>query len=91
MTKAQALQLITIYGEWLTRVGWEDPTSTQIMERWPQDGSENKAMRWLGFMQGVLYQSCLMSLDEIKQHSMHASRDDWDAVRAMLDETVEVT
>ena len=37
--------------------------------RFPADGSERKAMRWLGFMQGVLVALGVYTLDEVKEHS----------------------
>ena len=38
-------------------------------DRWPEDGSERKAMRWLGYMQGVAVACGLFTLDEVKEHS----------------------
>ena len=37
--------------------------------RWPVDGSKAKAMRWLGYMQGVLVCAGYYDLDEVKEHS----------------------
>lgn len=40
--------------------------------RWPEDGSERKAMRWLGYAQGVLVATGVYSLEEVKEHSRKA-------------------
>jgi len=40
-----------------------------IAARFPEDGSEKKAMRWLGYAQGVAHALGYYSLDEIKAHS----------------------
>lgn len=70
MVKNDALMLIERYGDLLKADGEEDTTLTEIRSRFPEDGSEKKAMRWLGFMQGVLYEKERFTLDEIKKHSM---------------------
>jgi len=73
MTKDNALTLIALYAERCTvsttPMLAADSTLTEIVERWPADGSENKAMRWLGFMQGALYAEGEFDLDELKEHS----------------------
>ena len=33
------------------------------------DGSEKKAMRWLGYMQGILVAKSVFTLDDVKEHS----------------------
>ena len=37
--------------------------------RWPDTGSEGKAMRWLGYIQGICAACGLYTLDELKEHS----------------------
>jgi hypothetical protein len=66
MTKDEALDLIDQY---CTCVESDDETVTRLRSRFPPDGSENKAMRWLGFMQGVLYTTGRFTLEELKAHS----------------------
>lgn len=78
MTKNDALLLIDRYGEFLKKHGEEDPVLTEIRSRWPEGGSERKAMRWLGFMQGALYVLKKLkrrgfTLDELKEHSKDPS------------------
>lgn len=66
MIREDALKLIKEYANYA-----EDELDTlyKIHERFPSDGSENKAMRWLGFCQGVLFERGVFSLDDIKDHS----------------------
>lgn len=40
-----------------------------MRERFPEDASEKKAMRWLGFMQGILVATEFFTKDEVKAHS----------------------
>lgn len=40
-----------------------------ISSRFPTGGSEAKAMRWLGFCQGVCVERGLYTLDDVKDHS----------------------
>jgi hypothetical protein len=35
------------------------------------DGSEKKAMRWLGFIQGAVYARGYFTLEQIKEHSQY--------------------
>jgi hypothetical protein len=37
--------------------------------RFPADGAEDKAMRWLGFVQGALYVKGIFTLEQLKEHS----------------------
>jgi len=69
MTKETAIKLVRDYERILRSCGENDVTLTQISARWPEGGSERKAMRWLGFMQGVMYSRGLFTLDDIKEHS----------------------
>jgi hypothetical protein len=48
-----------------------DPTLTHADKRWPADGSEKKAMRWLGFIQGAVYARGYFTLEQIKAHSQY--------------------
>ncbi len=74
MTKDTALSLLRQYGKMLrkeTTLGAtpDDTTLVEIDLRWPEDGSEKKAMRWLGFIQGALYAHRVFTLTELKEHS----------------------
>jgi len=69
MTKEQALSLIQEYCTVLEDLNEPDTVLTELLKRWPEDGSENKSMRWLGFIQGALYAYGYFSLEEIKEHS----------------------
>jgi len=78
MTKDTALRLL---GEYCAIIEdrWESAESAfarlalvdteGMAERFPKDGSEAKAMRWLGYAQGVLVATGLYSLGEVKEHS----------------------
>ena len=70
MTKDTALKLIAEYADVFEYNGEDDRVITEIASRFPEDGSESKSMRWLGFMQGIIYSRGLCTLDEIKGHSM---------------------
>ena len=67
MTREEALGLIEQYA------GWADDSIDDVLydidKRFPADGSENKAMRWLGFCQGVLVERGIFTLDDVKHHS----------------------
>jgi hypothetical protein len=69
MKKSTALEMIQMYGDELDKVGVVDETLTELFYRFPKKGSKDKAMRWLGFMQGALYMLRLRSLNELKQDS----------------------
>lgn len=81
MTRETALKMLSQYcdaiktGMWIT--GGEMPPvmkdAAGMADRFPEDGSEKKAMRWLGYMQGVLVCSQVFSLDEVKEHSKRGS------------------
>jgi len=76
MTKDDALNLISSYCEITKNRGFEDEIVTGLRGRFPPEGSEAKAMRWLGFMQGALYTHKVFTLDELKKHSMERSVSD---------------
>jgi hypothetical protein len=69
MEKETALELIKGYSEEFKKRGL-DPIASELFERWPADGSEKKAMRWLGFAQGVAWSNNIYTLIELKSHSM---------------------
>lgn len=54
----------------------EDEVFSEIVDRWdaipPEDRSESKTMRWLGFAQGAAVALGVFTLDEIKEHSRRA-------------------
>lgn len=68
MTRGDALFLVWWYSQQFREAGWSDEYSG-LHDRFPRDGSEAKAMRWLGFAQGAAVQGGLFTLDEVKQHS----------------------
>jgi hypothetical protein len=68
MTKQEVLAMIEAYETHACPV--EEDALHGIRARFPQDGSEAKAMRWLGFCQGVLHERGIFTLDELKQHSL---------------------
>lgn len=41
----------------------------RMSSRFPSTGSKAKAMRWLGYMQGVLVATRVFTLDEVKRHA----------------------
>lgn len=67
MTKDTALHLISEYSTSLAPT--KDPILTEMPSRWPEGGSEKKAMRWLGFLQGAAYTTGTFTLEELKEHS----------------------
>ena len=69
MEKMTAVRMVREYAKYLRDLGETDPVLADIDTRWPSDGSEAKAMRWLGFMQGALYVKRVFSLEQIKEHS----------------------
>ena len=69
MTKDEALDLMDQYCSLVKELGGHNETVTGLRSRFPEDGSEKKAMRWLGFMQGILYITEIFTLEELKVHS----------------------
>lgn len=73
MNKEQALDMLEQYANYFaTRTLTVNPAlrdAVGMPERFPIDGSENKAMRWLGYMQGVAVALNLFTLEEVKEHS----------------------
>lgn len=65
MNKEQALKLIDLYSKYPA----SPSTVRNIIDRFPEDGSEKKSMRWLGYCQGVLVSTGVFNLDEVKDHS----------------------
>jgi hypothetical protein len=74
--RATALKLIRRYTDEFKaefgHINAHDAVLTELADRFPEDGSKNKAMRWLGFAQGVSYEMGMYSLDELKEHSREA-------------------
>ena len=62
MTREDALALLRRYEGFV-------PFLDGIAGRFPSDGSERKAMRWLGYAQGAAHALGYYTLDEIKAHS----------------------
>ncbi len=79
MTRDEALSLLREYSEEATipdAFDWQDQIYDDAMgmpARFPTDGSKAKAMRWLGYMQGVLVALGVYTLDEVKEHSRRRS------------------
>ena len=69
MTKEKALKLIKQYEFVLTDRNESNPVVLHLLDRWPKGGSEAKAMRWLGFIQGICYAKRIFTLEELKKHS----------------------
>ena len=70
MTKDDAIRLVRAYAD---IVPPDDHIRT--MPDRMADHSIGKAMRWLGYVQGVLVERGVFSLDEIKEHSRMFSSD----------------
>lgn len=68
MTKDTAVKLIGEYSDVFKKRGMSD-TASGLADRWPGHGTERKAMRWLGFAQGIAWSNGVFTLDEIKEHS----------------------
>lgn len=68
MTKDTAIRLIREYTQIFKTHGLAR-TASELADRWPEDGSEKKAMRWLGFAQGVAWSKRIFTLEELKEHS----------------------
>lgn len=81
MTRDEAVSLLREYCEDIApRVGDLNPFVAEraraiykdargMRGRWPEDGSKAKAMRWLGYMQGVLVCAGYYDLEDVKEHS----------------------
>ena len=68
MNREEALKLLASYQE-VARGHSKPELLLTIRERFPDDGSEAKAMRWLGFAQGMLVAEGIFTLTEVKQHA----------------------
>ena len=62
MTRYTALRLLAEYEQHI-------PALAGMRARFPGGGSEAKAMRWLGYAQGIAVGCGAYSLDEVKAHS----------------------
>lgn len=76
MTKTEALDLLDQYADGTTvpdhLLAFQKDALEHArcaIERFPEDGSDHKSMRWLGFVQGVLVMAGIYSLDAVKEHS----------------------
>lgn len=81
MTREHALALLKEYSDFVEeRFGGMDinPNNAKesalasvmgVHDRFPDDGSEKKAMRWLGWAQGVLQACGVFTLEALKEHS----------------------
>lgn len=60
-----------LYSSLFSPAVYLDPLNTLLGMggRFPEDGDEAKAMRWLGFAQGVLYARKIFSLEDVKNHT----------------------
>jgi len=70
MTKTTALKLLTEYANLCA--GMSHPIAkdaARMPDRFPESGSVRKAMRWLGYMQGVMVMSGAFRIDQVKEHS----------------------
>lgn len=65
MTREGALKLIREYAA-AAKALTTDIVIHELDKRFPPDGSEGKAMRWLGFIQGCYYALGWRTLDELK-------------------------
>lgn len=76
MTKEISLRLLRQYQEVSENIQWATE-SLEILygmaDRFPSDGSRAKAMRWLGFAQGVLVSNRVYTLEQVKEHSKDGS------------------
>ncbi len=43
--------------------------ASSLPERWPENGSLAKAMRWLGYTQGICVAEGIYTVEEVKEHS----------------------
>lgn len=72
MNRAEALELIRQYAHEIDSSSesyFVLIEASGMPDRFPSDGSENKAMRWLGYMQGALVATGFFTLDDVKRHS----------------------
>lgn len=80
MTRDEALILLYDYGRYVNRMLIHEgfcapkhpPALSDVVGMWnrfPSEGSKAKAMRWLGYMQGVCVASEVFTLDQVKEHS----------------------
>jgi hypothetical protein len=66
MTRETALEMIEGYGSYYRD---QNDTLCGVRARFPEDGGEAKAMRWLGYCQGMLVERRTFTLDEVKEQS----------------------
>lgn len=66
MTRDELMSMLEAYGKWAHS---EHDVLHGIRSRFPEDGSTDKANRWVGFCQGILVERQVFDLDEVKEHS----------------------
>lgn len=64
-----ALNLLYQYDYLVFRPGGFEEPYAGLWDRFHLDGSEAKAMRWLGFAQGACVAFGIFTLEEVKRHS----------------------
>lgn len=62
VTRSDALTMLAEYEQYV-------PPIRGMRARFPEDGSERKAMRWLGYAQGVASALDIYTVDELREHS----------------------
>lgn len=67
LDRGTVLQMIGEYETVFWHRGYSNPV-VGASARFPEDGDLEKAMRWLGFMQGYSVAKGIYSLDEVKRH-----------------------
>lgn len=70
MTKTTALKLLNEYATLCQ--GMNNPIAKDaagMPDRFPDDGSVRKAMRWLGYIQGVVVTLGAFKVGDVKEHS----------------------
>lgn len=83
MTNEKILQVIQLYKNKLTEL---DPldycdylghliTMLPRMEEFVKEGRREKAFRWLGFVQGVLWTEGVYTIEEMKNHNKPEGND----------------
>lgn len=69
MSKDEALSLLKEYCEYVKDDYSNFKHLTEMYQRFPKDGPEDKAMRWLGYMQGYCVALEIFSFEDVKAHS----------------------
>lgn len=78
MTKEKCYELVDRYESWLASLGPHKKDRKMVehllgmfptMREFLRDSRTEKFMRWLGFVQGVLWQRRWFTLEELKEHN----------------------